>query len=150
MDAEDVLHEAFLRALDALDLFEPRSDHAFFAWVFTIAKNLLLDQGKRRSAGVPHFAAGSQAQGPRASQVPASDRRPDSLLAKKGQVESLLKRLKPEEAEVIRQHWIDGLAFEEMAAATGLFDHIVVNDDLGTAIGDLVGILSAPQGDESA
>jgi guanylate kinase len=35
---------------------------------------------------------------------------------------------------------------EQMAAAPGLFDHLVVNEDLDTAIGTVAGILNAPNG----
>jgi guanylate kinase len=41
------------------------------------------------------------------------------------------------------------IAAEELAAAEGLFDHVVVNDDLDTAISQVAGILTGPQGDAS-
>jgi len=41
------------------------------------------------------------------------------------------------------------IAAGELAAAEGLFDHIVVNDDLDTAISQVTGILTGPQGDVS-
>lgn len=119
LDSEDVLHEAFIRAMGALDLFDPRSEEAFFAWIYTIARNLILDQSKRRSVGAVHFAAGEDEHGPRASRVEAHIRRPESLLLRREQIESLLGRLKPREAEIIRLHRLEGLSFAEIAQRWG-------------------------------
>ncbi len=119
VDAEDVLHESFVRAMAALDLFEPRSEQAFFAWVFTIAKNLMLDQSKRRSVGAVHLVGGSQQAGPRLSQVQGRERRAESMLQGTDAVASLLKRLKESEAEIIRLRKMEGLSFEEIAERYG-------------------------------
>lgn len=118
LDAEDVLHEAFLRGMGALDLFQPKSEGAFHAWIYTIAKNVILDQAKRQSLAAAHLAAGEE-EGPRASQIQARGRRAESLVQGRDCVEAFLGRLKAREAEIIRLHKLDGLSFEEIGARWG-------------------------------
>ena len=55
-DAEDVLQEAFLRAHQKLDRYDPT--WAFSTWLFTIARRLALNQlAKRRYLPLPEQAA---------------------------------------------------------------------------------------------
>ncbi len=115
LDPEDVLHEAFLRAMGALDLFQLRSESAFYAWVYRIARNLLVDQAKRRSVDAVHLAAGENERGPRASQVKALQRRPESLLQGRDLIEFLLGRLEARDAELIRQHKLEEQSFAQIA-----------------------------------
>ncbi|MCZ6792073.1 MAG: RNA polymerase sigma factor [Planctomycetota bacterium] len=119
LDAEDVLHEAFLRGMGALDLFHPRSEGSFHAWIYTIAKNVILDQAKRRSLGAAHLVAGDEEGGPRASEIQAKQRRVESLAQGRDAVEAFLGLLKDKEAEVIRLHRIDGLSFAEISERWG-------------------------------
>ena len=114
LDPEDVMHEAFLRGMGALDLFEPTSENAFFAWIFTIAKNVIIDQSKRRSVGAVHFVVSGDEKGPHASRIKADQRRPESLLLRREQIASLLRHLKEKEAEVIRLHRLDGLSYAQI------------------------------------
>ena len=118
LDSEDVLHEAFLRAMGALDLFESRSENAFFGWIYSIARNLILDQSKRRSVDAVHLVGGED-RGPRVSQVRSPERRAESLLAGSEAIEALLDRLKEHEAEVIRLHKLQGYSFAQIAARQG-------------------------------
>ena len=39
LDVDDVIHEAFMQAMGALDRFESRHPEAFFAWIYRIAMN---------------------------------------------------------------------------------------------------------------
>jgi RNA polymerase sigma-70 factor (ECF subfamily) len=119
LDAEDVLHESFLRSMEALDLFQASEGDAYFAWVYTIAKHLISDQAKRRSAVAFVLAKGKNEKGPRASQIVARTRRPESWLLRHEQMERLLGRLRPEEAEVIRLHRLELLTFAEIAERLG-------------------------------
>ncbi len=115
VDPQDVLHDAFLRALGSLDSFQPSSEPAFFAWVFAIAKNLLRDSGKRRSVGAAHFVRSEEGGGPRATLVAGTERRPESLLAERDRIEKVLRQLDPKEAEIIRLHKLEGLDFPQLA-----------------------------------
>jgi len=53
LDAEDILHDAFLRVMAGLPAMEFPTGRAFLAWVWRIARNLMADQAKRRSATGP-------------------------------------------------------------------------------------------------
>lgn len=118
LDPESVLHEAFLRALGALDLFHASSENAFYAWVYRIARNYIADEAKRRSAQVLHLAAGDE-EGPRASGVRAEQRTPESRVQRLDAIENLLMRMRPKDAEIIRLHRLEGLGFEEIAHRQG-------------------------------
>ncbi len=48
VDVEDILHQTYVRVFRAIGTFEARSEHAFFAWLKTIARNQLADVGRRR------------------------------------------------------------------------------------------------------
>jgi RNA polymerase sigma-70 factor (ECF subfamily) len=49
--AEDLMQRTFVKVIEALPRFEPRSGIPFSAWVFRVARNLVIDQ--RRTAH-PH------------------------------------------------------------------------------------------------
>jgi RNA polymerase sigma factor (sigma-70 family) len=115
LDPEDVLDEAFLRGMSALDLFRGTTEKAFFAWMYTIAKHVLLDQSRRRSLAALRFAAAEGDPGPRPSQVRDSRGRAESMALRQDWLESLLGQLKEKEARVIRLHKLQGLSFEEIA-----------------------------------
>lgn len=119
VDPEDVLHGALLRALEGLDGVEVTTERAFTAWVYRIARNLMLDELKRRSAAVLSFDRESGGGGARASRVPGRERAVESRLQKEDWIEAALKRLKAREAEVIRLHLLRHRSFEEIGAAWG-------------------------------
>jgi len=117
LDPEDVIQTAFLRAMEALDRFEPQGDGSFFAWVYRIAVNLIADHGKRRSVAAVHFAQGDDQSGVRLSRLSARQRGPESQMQRRDWIDSLLGQLKEKEAEVIRLRWLEGQSFEEIAAS---------------------------------
>ena len=115
LDAEDVLQEAFLRAMRGLSRFEASSEKAFYAWVYRIAKNLIADQYKRQSViRVSPFAKDGE-RGPRESQIIGGRRRAETQIQRKEIIDNMLGHLKPKEAEVIRLHQLQGYTFEEIA-----------------------------------
>lgn len=71
-DAEDIVQDAFVRALGALARYEPRAGHRFFGWLATIALNLAR---KRRARAGRLVLAGSAQDVP--MQRTASDAAPD-------------------------------------------------------------------------
>ena len=115
LDPEDVLHTAFLRAMSKLDGFHATEDRAFFGWVFTIAKNLILDTGKRRSLDALPIARRVDDPGPRESQLPGGQRGALSNLVRRDYVESMLDQLSEKEAEMIRLRLLRGMSFDEIA-----------------------------------
>ena len=46
-EAEDVTSDVFMRALRAMPTYEPRQ--AFLAWLYRIARNAVIDRGRRRA-----------------------------------------------------------------------------------------------------
>jgi RNA polymerase sigma factor (sigma-70 family) len=119
LDAEDVLHEAFLRALKALHRYRPTGEDSFLGWVYCIGKNLILDHNKRRSVAVVRFA-GPEEKGPRASGIfQRRSTSSESRIARAEWIETLLAKLEKREAEVIRLRGLEGKSFEEIAALWG-------------------------------
>ncbi len=116
LDAEDVLHDAFLRAMAGLPSVEFASGKAFLAWVWRIARNLITDQAKRLSAGILPFGQNAGASILRESKVLSRERKVESVVAHRDWIESILSRLKEREAEVIRLRWLEGLTYEKIAA----------------------------------
>ncbi|MBI4603289.1 MAG: RNA polymerase sigma factor [Planctomycetes bacterium] len=116
VEPEDVLHAAFLKAMTHLEGFRALNEHSFVAWVHSIAKNLLADALDRRSVAMAHFA-GTEEKGPRASRVPEEREGAGTLLGRREWIESLLARLAPREAEVIRLRQLEGREYGEIAAA---------------------------------
>lgn len=114
VDAEDVLHEAFLRAMSHLDRFESSSDKAFYAWIYRIAKNLIQDQCRRRSALQVRFARDDE-KGLRESQILGRTGKSDSQIVRRELVDRMLGHLKRKQADVIRLHDLEGRNFGEIA-----------------------------------
>jgi RNA polymerase sigma-70 factor (ECF subfamily) len=121
LDAEDVLHEAFLRALENLPGTNHGTEREFLAWVYRIARNLMIDQARRMSAGAMPFARSTvNASGsslPRESRIPGRERNVESRLERREVIESVLNQMRDSEAEVIRRRWLAGQSYAEMASA---------------------------------
>ena len=118
MDPEDILHDAFLKTLESLDTFRASSEKSFLAWVYSIARNLSVDEVKRRSAALIHFARGEDEKGPRESRLLSREENEDPRQV--GElIEAILKRLPEKEAQVIRLRELDGFSFEDIAGSWG-------------------------------
>lgn len=121
LDAEDVLHEAILRALKNAASADCSTEKQFLAWVYTIARNLVTDQAKRMSAAAVPFARGGRSEAdkasPRVSRVAARDRSPESRIARQETIEAILGSMRQQEAEVIRRRWLSGQSIAEIAGA---------------------------------
>src|SRR5689334_3677569 len=54
-DAEEAVSEIFLKVVERMDRFQWRHAQSFAAWVFRIARNVLIDRARRaqRAAAVP-------------------------------------------------------------------------------------------------
>ncbi len=116
MDPEDVVQEAMLRVLASLGEFHSTSERAFQSWVLRIARNLIADQARRRSAAAVRFNDGSKTgAGPRESRLPSPRPRDESTFNRRDWIEAVLRRLKPREAEVIRLHRLEGRSFAAIA-----------------------------------
>jgi RNA polymerase sigma-70 factor (ECF subfamily) len=117
LDAEDVLHTAFIKALEGLESFHPRHENSFTAWVYRIAKNLIYNAADRRSAGAVRFHHDENGNGLHESQIVADQPGATTALRERDWIEVNLKRLLPREAEVVRLHQLRGKSYEEIAAS---------------------------------
>ncbi len=112
-EAEDLLQDVLLRALDApIDEVENLA-----AWLFAAARNRIIDWRRRRArrpadsldaAGAPEPASPALA----GARTELQQRFWDELL-------DALDELPVEQREVFVQHELEGKAFKEIAAATG-------------------------------
>lgn len=120
-DAWDIAQEAFIKAWRALPSF--KLDSSFYTWLYRIVHNCSYDWlRKRRIQGDGEFddeihrdvAAGAEA-------VPRGAHRPDQALKNKElgmRITAAIEQLSPEHREVVLLREVEGLSYEEIAAAT--------------------------------
>ncbi len=114
-DADGTANEVFLRAFRTVQTF--RGDaYQFRTWVFTITRNLLIDE-RRRAARRVELVFDDLNGGRR---DPAGDAEEDALAALGDErVAELLRQLSPEQREVIALRVIADLSIDQVAAITG-------------------------------
>lgn len=128
-DAEDLTQEVFVRMYTSIGSF--RAEASLSTWLFRIAGNLCVDsfrRSKKRKALVQGSLdapqAGDADEGMGASRdVPDWSHEPDSVFARKEmgtQIQSALQKLPPKLRSAIILHDIEGLAYEEIAAAESI------------------------------
>jgi RNA polymerase sigma-70 factor (ECF subfamily) len=108
-EAEDLASQTFLTALEAFPRYRERGRAA--AWLFTIARNKILDSARRKRPDPlpadeedPVYATGS-----------AGGRDAEFLLSLRMRIDSLPE----EERELIRLRYVADLSFPEIAAVAG-------------------------------
>ncbi len=129
--AEDLTQEAFLRVVKGAAAWEPRA--SVRSWLFTIARNLAADEGRRRvfrQADSLDAAPVGAAEGaaPRADRLAGEGRAPDDAADDalvRPRLEAALAALPEAQREVflLREH--AGLSFPEIAEATGTNENTV-------------------------
>jgi len=123
--AEDLLQEVFLRVVKSAD--EWRGAAKFSTWLYTIARNLTVDQSRRavhRNAasldGPAH--AGSDSTATLHDRLPSSDRRADDLASDretKRRIDEAVAGLPAEQREVFLMREVMEMPFAEIATAVG-------------------------------
>jgi RNA polymerase sigma-70 factor (ECF subfamily) len=114
-DADDVVQEAFLRALRYFGGFQGEGVAQGRAWVLTIVRNTASTWRRR------HRADASTTEFDEAIHSEAVDAGPDSDLARRDSRETLsqaLDRLPPDLREVIILREIEGLSYKEIGSVT--------------------------------
>lgn len=114
-EAEDAAQETFLRAYAQLTRYQ--RERSFKTWLFSIASHHCIDHlRKRRLLWLsldeplePHPALNEQTLGPEDSSV----RREQTQL-----IETMLKKLSPEDRSVVILHYWNDLSYEEIAETT--------------------------------
>ncbi|MFL5735212.1 MAG: RNA polymerase sigma factor [Chloroflexia bacterium] len=115
-EAEDVAQETFIRAFRALDRFDAERSASIRPWLLSIATNLA--HNRRRSIGRYLAALGRFVQS-RPEQTASIGER----TSQQWEAETLwraVKRLKPNEQEVVYMRYFLDLSEAEMAAALGV------------------------------
>jgi RNA polymerase sigma-70 factor (ECF subfamily) len=107
-EPEDLLGEVFLQVARSLPRFRGDDAEDLRRWVFTIARNRVIDDARRR-ARRPRTTMGID---PPDRPVTATDDRLD------GEVLEALGRLTPEQREVVTLRFIADLSVEEVARIT--------------------------------
>ncbi|GAA2886267.1 sigma-70 family RNA polymerase sigma factor [Streptosporangium fragile] len=107
--AEDVVQETLLRAWRHPDAFAGRSIRA---WLFTVARNLVVDQHRARKSRPPE--TGDEAL----AVVPADDELERAV--ESWAVAEALAALRPEHREVLAEVYYQGKSVKEAAEALGI------------------------------
>lgn len=115
-DAEEVLQDALLSALDSLVLFSRRS--SLLTWLYSITRHEIADYYRRRSIKTIVF-----------SKIPVIERfisrslEPDAKLMRseyEKKVKTALSKLLPHHKEVLELKYMDDLSVKEIAVKMGI------------------------------
>ncbi|MBW3660724.1 MAG: sigma-70 family RNA polymerase sigma factor [Gemmatimonadetes bacterium] len=113
-EAADVVQEAFVKAWEKLDGYDPR--YRFYTWLYTIARNRALNSIRRRKLR-GFLSLSRQEAGPLVAPDDASDR------ARRGEIalalEACRATLPGDQREVFDLRHADGMAYSEIAKAIG-------------------------------
>jgi len=123
--AEDLLQETWLKVVRGAAAWEPKA--RFTTWVYTMARNLCVDESRRAALRKPVAGAAGEAMGeegpPMTERVPDEGAAPDRA-AHNVRVRPLLERalaaLPPEQREVFVLREYSGVPFKDIAEVTGV------------------------------
>lgn len=132
-DADDLLSEVFLHVARSLPRFEGSEDDVR-RWIFTIARNRVIDDHRRRSRR-PRLAGSEPAE--RAAPAPDEPIDPELLAA--------LAQLTTEQREVVVLRFVGDLSLDDVATITGRSVGAVKSMQ-HRALADLARILDLPAG----
>lgn len=109
--AEDLLQETFLRVFSHREDYRPTA--AFRTWLFTIARNLAIDQLRQRS-GSEELETAERVVDPGATPLQQAEAQELS-----DRLQAAVLRLPPSQREVLLLSRFAGLSHEEIAQVTG-------------------------------
>jgi len=117
--AEELYQDVWMKLIDARRRYQPQA--RFTTWLYTIAHNRLMDHF--RAAGRVSFATADDPDDDPLDDVPASDPRPEDVIARRQHAQRLLAALDAlpaaqREAFVLQQE--GELSVEEIAQVTGV------------------------------
>lgn len=110
-DAEDVTEEVFLRAWKAIDRYQ-WTGAPFVAWLFSIARNLIVDHYRANRKLVPLEDEEAPNDGVGADPVAVTE-----AIFDRGYVREAIAKLKGDKRKVVLMRFVDGLSYETIAHA---------------------------------
>jgi RNA polymerase sigma-70 factor (ECF subfamily) len=111
-DADDLVQDAFLRALERIDTFDP--DRAFGPWFFRLLVNTGMDTHRRRSV---------RRTEPERADVASTLPTPQQELERgeiRDRFQTALDELPPRQRLIVWSHEVDGMSTEEIAETLGV------------------------------
>jgi RNA polymerase sigma-70 factor (ECF subfamily) len=119
VDAEDLVQEILLKAVGAIESFEPTGKRAFFGWLYTVARNHISDLKRHHAAGKRDFRRERELR----SGIPAQATGPVSRAERDDLMDRLLDALAelPENyRDILRLRRLEYLDNEEAAEQLGI------------------------------
>jgi len=119
--AEDVAQEAFVKAFNAIDTYDPR--YKFSSWLFKIANNLAIDRLRKRELdtvsihGAPD-ARSNEDEERTSITLPSTGESPEEYVENRelgGQIEDAMGRLRPEYRTAVLLRHVEGHTYDEVA-----------------------------------
>lgn len=115
MDAEDLVHDAYLRAARHFHRFRPGSN--FRAWMYTIIRNLFINNRRRRSARALHLDVDTFTSG--LSQADPTARLDAEIEVHNGAVRDALDRLPEVYRTALWLNCMESLSYKHIAGIMG-------------------------------
>lgn len=117
--ANDLTAQVFVRTIERLHQYRPREGASFRSWLFTIARNLIVDQWRRRRHLRPlnHELSDAESDGPG----------PEEIVVHRSQMERLMQALDslPVRYQDIIHLRLAGLTTSEIAGTLGVTESAV-------------------------
>lgn len=117
-DAEDITIEAFAKAFDKIDQFDP--SYNFSSWVITISKNIQIDQYRKQRNSI--ITGPLEDQKDQGNDVPDdSPTKEDALIQEQNlmQLQTLMKMLKPMYREVLQLRYFQEMPYRDISEQLG-------------------------------
>ena len=129
--AEDVVHDAFVRVVQSAAEF--KHEARFTTWVYTITRNLCIDQLRKRALrkhpsldqGKPGEEGDGPTLGEQTADVRASVEREATGAELKERIAKAVEALPEEQREVFLMREVANLPFKEIAEVTGVPENTV-------------------------
>ncbi len=118
-DAEDIAQRTFIRVWKAAPTYEPGA--RFTTWLFTIVKNLVFNESRRRQRKPSSSLEAAAEQGFCAGSAP--EQAPDARLELKDLervVEQALNRLSPQARMAVQLRRFEDMGYEDIAEVLGI------------------------------
>ncbi len=119
--AEDLAQEAFVKAFNAVDSFDPR--YKFSSWLFKIANNVAIDHLRKRELetvsidGSPHSQGEEETEHSRITLESREENPEEYTQARElgGRIEDAIGRLRPEYRTAVLLRHVEGYSYEDIA-----------------------------------